>query len=107
MRLVMRAVSWPFRSGKSTAGRTLRKVVPHARLWVGRRPAIQRPLMAVLNRSPWLTAKLRQMHQRAVHADAASNASDPQHGVIDHAPLTERGRDIERALTQAMTKGQN
>jgi SAM-dependent methyltransferase len=107
MRLVMRAVSWPFRSGKSTAGRTLRKVVPHARLWVGRRPAIQRPLMAVLNRSPWLTAKLRQMHQSAVHADAASNASDPQHGVIDHAPLTERGRDIERALTQAMTKGQN
>ena len=107
MRMVMRAVSWPFRSGKSTAGRTLRKVVPHARLWVGRRPAIQRPLMAVLNRSPWLTAKLRQMHQSAVHADAASNASDPQHGVIDHAPLTERGRDIERALMQAMTKGQN
>lgn len=107
MRMIMRAVSWPFLSGKSTAVRTLRKVVPHARLWVGRRPAIQRPLMAVLNRTPWLTAKLRQMHQSAVHADAASNASDPQHGVIDHAPLTERGRDIERALTQAMTKGQN
>ncbi len=107
LRVVMRAIYWPFRSGKSSVGRTLRRIVPHARLWVGRRPAIQRPLMAVLNRNPWLAAKLRQLHQSAVHADAASNASDPQHGVIDHAPLTERGRDIERALMQAMTKDQN
>lgn len=107
LRVIMRAVYWPFRSGKSSLGHTLRRVVPHARLWVGRRPAIQRPLMAVLNRSPWLAAKLRELHQNAVHADAASNAADPQHGVIDHAPLTERGRDIERALMQAMTKDQN
>lgn len=107
LRVIMRAVYWPFRSGKSSLGHTLRRVVPHARLWVGRRPAIQRPLMAVLNRSPWLAAKLRELHQNAVHADAASNAADPQHGVIDHAPLTERGRDIERALMQAMMKGQN
>jgi SAM-dependent methyltransferase len=107
LRVIMRAVYWPFRSGKSSVGHTLRRVVPHARLWVGRRPAIQRPLMAVLNRSPWLAAKLRELHQNAVHADAASNAADPQHGVIDHAPLTERGRDIERALMQAMMKGQN
>lgn len=107
LRVIMRAVYWPFRSGKSSLGHTLRRVVPHARLWVGRRPAIQRPLMAVLNRSPRLAAKLRELHQNAVHADAASNAADPQHGVIDHAPLTERGRDIERALMQAMTKDQN
>lgn len=107
LRVVMRAICWPFRSGKSSVGRTLRRIVPHARLWVGRRPAIQRPLMAVRNRSPWLAAKLRQLHQSAVHADAASNASDPQQGVIDHAPLTERGRDIERALMQAMMKDQN
>ncbi|WP_410904147.1 class I SAM-dependent methyltransferase [Pseudomonas rhizosphaerae] len=107
LRAVVKAMRWPFQSGKSMAGRTLRKVVPHARLWVGRRPAIQRPVLAVLNRTPWLAAKLRQLHQNAVHADAASNAADPQHGVIDHAPLTERGRDIERALMQAMTKDQN
>ncbi len=107
LRALVKAMHWPFQSGKTAVGRTLRKVVPHARLWVGRRPAVQRPVMAVLNRSPWLAAKLRQLHQNAVHADAASNASDPQHGVIDHAPLTERGRDIERALMQAMMKGQN
>ncbi|WNC11771.1 class I SAM-dependent methyltransferase [Pseudomonas coleopterorum] len=107
LRAIVHAVSWPFRSGKVAAGNTLRKVVPHARLWVGRRPAVQRPVLAVLNRTPWLAAKLRQLHQNALHADAASNASDPQHGVIDHAPLTERGRHIECALMQAMTKDQN
>ena len=107
LRALIRAMYWPLNSGKSMAKQTLRRVVPHARLWIGRRPAIQRPVLAMLNRSPWLAAKLRQLHQSSVHAEAANNASDPQHGVIDHAPLTERGRDIERALMQAMMKGQN
>ncbi|SEE35317.1 methyltransferase domain-containing protein [Pseudomonas coleopterorum] len=106
-RALVEAMHWPFQSGKSATGRTLRKVAPHARLWVARRPAIHRPVIAFLDRNPRLTAKLRQLYQQAAHAEAVHNAADPQHGVIDHAPLTERGRHIERALMQAMTKDQN
>lgn len=105
LRLVVRAIYWPFRSERSTLGQVLRRGVPHARLWLARRPVIQRPLMAVLNRCPWLLAKLRSLYQSTLNPDAAATASDPQHGVIDHAPLTQRGRTIESALREAMTKG--
>lgn len=107
LRALVKAMHWPFQSGKSATSRTLRKVAPHARLWVARRPTIQRPVIAFLDRNPRLTAKLRQLYQQAAQAEAVQNAADPRHGVIDHAPLTERGRHIECALMQAMTKDQN
>lgn len=107
LRAVVKALHWLCQSGKSKTDRALRKVAPHARLWIVRRPAIQRPVIAFLDRNPRLTAKLRQLYQQAAQAEALQNAADPQHGVIDHAPLTERGRHIECALMQAMTKDQN
>lgn len=106
LRLVVRAIYWPFRSGRSTLGQVLRRGVPHAQLWVGRRPALKRPLMAVLNRSPWLLDKLNGQLPIPVASVVTAAASDPQHGVIDHAPLTQRGRTIESALREAMIKGQ-
>ena len=106
LRLIVRAIYWPFRSTRSPLSQVLRRGVPHARLWLARRPLIQRPLMAILNRCPWLLAKLRSLHQSTLNPDAAATASDPQHGVIDHAPLTQRGRTIESALREAMMKGQ-
>ena len=106
LRLIVRVICWPFRSTRSPLSLVLRRGVPHARLWLARRPLIQRPLMAILNRCPWLLAKLRSLHQSTLNPDAAATASDPQHGVIDHAPLTQRGRTIESALMEAMMKGQ-
>lgn len=105
LRFVANAVYWPIRSGKSTLSQGLRRSIPHARLWLARRPAIQRPVIAVLNRSPWLLAKLRSLHQSNLVPEDTVN--DPQHAVIDHAPLTQRGRMIESALREAMMKGQN
>ena len=106
LRLIVRAIYWSFRSTRSPLSQLLRRGVPHARLWLDRRPLIQRPLMAILNRCPWLLAKLRSLHQSTLNPDAAATASDPQQGVIDHAPLTQRGRTIESALMEAMMKGQ-
>ncbi|NIF29511.1 methyltransferase domain-containing protein [Pantoea sp. Tr-811] len=91
---------------KAVLRQSLRRVVPHARLWLARRPAIERKVLATLSRSPWLVAKLRAL-LKPDPAEAAADASDLPHGVIDHAPLTPRGRDIESALRQAMTKGNN
>lgn len=105
-RLIVRAIYWLFRSSRSPLSQVLRRGVPHARLWLARRPLIQRPLMAILSRCPWLLAKLRSLHQSTLNPDAAATASNPQHGVIDHAPLTQRGRTIESALREAMMKGQ-
>lgn len=107
LRVLVRAFFWPARSGRSTLNNAVRRSAPHARLWLARRPAIQRPVLAFLNRNPWLLAKLRNLHQSSLVPDDAANATDPQHGVIDHAPLTQRGRLIESALREAMMKGQN
>ncbi|MBA1204482.1 methyltransferase domain-containing protein [Pseudomonas capeferrum] len=90
---------------KRSAEQGLRRAAPHARLWLARRPGVERKVLAALQRSPWLMAKLRSLHQ-AREVGEAADASDPQHGVIDHAPLTPRGRAIEDALRQAMMKGQ-
>ncbi|WP_426143416.1 class I SAM-dependent methyltransferase [Pseudomonas sp. DWP3-1-2] len=106
LRFIARAVYWPFRSHRSSLVDVLRRNALQAQLWLARRPAIQRRVRAVLSRSPWLLAKLHSLHQHIVTPDAAQSASDPQHGVIDHAPLTQRGRTIESALKEAMIKGQ-
>ena len=91
-----------------SAEQGLRRVAPHARLWLARRPGVERKVLAALRRSPWLMAKLRSLHQvhEVSEVSQAADLSDPQHGVIDHAPLTPRGRAIESALRQAMMKGQ-
>ena len=91
-----------------SAEQGLRRAAPHARLWLARRPGVERKVLAALRRSPWLMAKLRSLHQVHVVSEVSevADASDPQHGVIDHAPLTPRGRAIEGALRQAMMKGQ-
>jgi 2-polyprenyl-3-methyl-5-hydroxy-6-metoxy-1,4-benzoquinol methylase len=104
-RFAVRAVSWPFRSGRATAGQILRRGATHARLWLACRPALHRTVTAVLNRLPGLQAKLRSLHENPHVAQTPASASDPQHGVIDHAPLTQRGRIIESALKEAMMKG--
>ncbi|MCY4126342.1 MAG: methyltransferase domain-containing protein [Pseudomonas sp.] len=93
------------RSAATTAKHTLRRVAPHARLWLARRPAVERKVRALVQRSPWLTGVLRDLLK--VPAPAVPvEANDPQHGLIDHAPLTPRGRQIESALRAAVTKGQ-
>jgi hypothetical protein len=89
--------------GKAWLRHNLRRAAPHARLWIARRPAIRRLALAILNRSPWLAGKVRILLAPA----AAAVVNDIQHGVIDHAPLTARGRAIELALHTAMKKGQN
>lgn len=105
LRIVARVLYWPARGGRSSFANALRRAAPHARLWLARRPAIQRQVLAILHRTPRLEAKLRGLLQARTVVDDA-NASDPQHGVIDHAPLTPRGRAIESALRQPMMKGQ-
>ncbi len=106
LRFIARCIYWPFRRSRPTLGQALRRTVPHARLWLARRPAIERPVLAVLKSSPWLHAKLSGMHQATVNPAPETIISDPPHGVIDHAPLTQRGRTIENALREAMIRGQ-
>lgn len=101
LRITARAAFWPARHGKPWLRLKLRHAAPHAKLWVARRPAARRLALAVLNRSPWLSAKLRNL----LAPDPVDVVVDPQHGVIDHAPLTPRGRAIENALQAAMRKG--
>ncbi|MFF7061207.1 methyltransferase domain-containing protein [Pseudomonas sp. NPDC008258] len=101
LRVTGRVVLWPSRHGKAWLRKKLRLAAPHARLWVARRPAVRRLALAMLNRTPWLATKLRNL----LAPDPASVAVDHQHGVIDHAPLTPRGRAIENALRAAMKKG--
>ncbi|WP_408600124.1 methyltransferase domain-containing protein [Pseudomonas sp. PLMAX] len=98
-----RLLQWPTQYGKMSLRQALRRAAPHARLWVGRRPAIRRLASSVMNRSPWLAGKVRNL----LAPDPVATASDLQHGVIDHAPLTPRGRAIESALQAALKKGQN
>lgn len=105
LRGVGHVLYWPVRGGRSSLVNGLRRAAPHARLWLARRPAIQRQVLAILHRTPWLKAKLYGLLQASTIVDDA-NACDPQHGVIDHAPLTPRGRAIESALRQSMMKGQ-
>ncbi|MNF05789.1 hypothetical protein D3C80_2056040 [compost metagenome] len=64
---------------------------------------MKRLVLAVLHRSPWLARQIR----RLLATEPVVMASDPQHGVIDHAPLTPRGRLIESALREAMNKSKN
>ncbi|MBI6941477.1 methyltransferase domain-containing protein [Pseudomonas putida] len=93
------------RSVSATAKHGLRRLAPHARLWLARRPAIERKVRSLVQRSPWLSSVLRNL----LKVDAPVipvEANDPQHGLIDHAPLTPRGRQIESALRAAVTKGQ-
>lgn len=99
LRMIGRVLYWPSRHGKAA----LRRVAPHARLWVERRPAVKRLVLAALHRSPWLTQQIR----RVLATEPVAMASDPQHGVIDHAPLTPRGRSIESALSEAMNKSKH
>lgn len=99
LRLIGRVLYFPSRHGKAS----LRRAAPHARLWVERRPGVKRLVLAVLHRSPWLARQIR----RLLATEPVVMASDPQHGVIDHAPLTPRGRLIESALREAMNKSKN
>nr|WP_314483610.1 methyltransferase domain-containing protein [uncultured Pseudomonas sp.] len=93
------------RSVSTAAKQGLRRIAPHARLWLARRPAIERKVRSLVQRSPWLSGALRELLK--VQAPAVPvEANDPQHGLIDHAPLTPRGRQIESALRAAVTKGQ-
>ncbi|HEX8593764.1 MAG TPA: methyltransferase domain-containing protein [Pseudomonas sp.] len=107
LRFLVRALRWPFRATRSTSRQVLGRGVVHAQLWLARRPAIQRPLMSALKRTPWLATKLRTLYRSSIGPDIAAMVSNPLHGVIDHAPLTQRGRAIEAALRDAMTKGRN
>jgi O-antigen chain-terminating methyltransferase len=91
----------PTQHGKASLLKLLRRVVPHARLWVGRRPAVRRLAMAVLRRCPVLADRVRAL----LAPEPVDVANELQHGVIDHAPLTPRGRAIESALRSAMKKG--
>lgn len=106
LRMMVRAVRWPLRPNRTPLSAVLRRGAVHTHGWLVRNPAIQRRLLSVLNRSPWLLAKLRALYSRSLNPDPATVVTDPQHGVIDHAPLTSRGRTIESALQKAMTKGQ-
>lgn len=106
LRLTVRAICWPFRSNRAPLSAVLRRSAVRTHGWLVHNPAIQRRLLSVLNRSPWLLAKLRALYSRSLNPDPATVVTDPQHGVIDHAPLTSRGRTIESALQKAMTKGQ-
>ena len=90
---------------KAAVKQGLRRVAPHARLWLARRPAMERKMRAAVQRSPWLMARLRDLLKLDLPAEPAE-ANDPQHGLIDHAPLTPRGRAIESALRTAVMKGQ-
>ncbi|WP_442513747.1 methyltransferase domain-containing protein [Pseudomonas promysalinigenes] len=104
MRQVGHLVKNP-RNATTAAKQGLRRIAPHARLWLARRPAIERRVRSLVQRSPWLTGALRDLLK--VEAPAMPvEANDPQHGLIDHAPLTPRGRKIESALRAAVTKGQ-
>lgn len=103
LRLLVRSLQTP----KHTARSALVRALPHARLWLARRPAIRRPVMAVVTRCPRLMGKLHNLYQSTLVPEAAVGINDPLHGVIDHAPLTPRGRIIERALREAIKKGQN
>lgn len=105
LRLIVRAMRWPFRSTRTPLRRVLGRSAVHVHGWLARKPGLQRPVMSVLNRSPRLVAKLRTLYKSSLPPEPAPVASDPQHGVIDHAPLTSRGRTIESALQKAMTKG--
>ncbi|MBD8472770.1 methyltransferase domain-containing protein [Pseudomonas sp. CFBP 8770] len=107
LRLVIRIVRWPLTSSRSTMRSQLTRALPHAKLWLARRPSIERRCMALARRSPWLHAKLRSLHQASQQHVATENRHDPLHGVIDRAPLTARGRAIESALRAAITKDQN
>lgn len=91
---------------KAVLRQGLRRAAPHARLWLAQRPSIERKVLATVQRSPWLVAKLRTL-LKPEPTSVSADASDLPHGVIDHAPLTPRGRDIESALRQAMMKGNN
>ncbi|GFZ67143.1 hypothetical protein PSE10B_36650 [Pseudomonas amygdali pv. eriobotryae] len=106
LRFAARVIYWPFRTSRSTFSQVLRRSVPHARLWLARRPLIERPVLAILKCNPWLHSKLSNMHQATLNPAPETVASDLQHGVIDHAPLTQRGRTIENALREAIMKGQ-
>ncbi|ALU59178.1 SAM-dependent methyltransferase [Pseudomonas syringae pv. lapsa] len=106
LRFIVRAVYWPFRTSRSSLSQVLRRSIPHARLWLARRPRIERSVLAVLKRSPWLHTKLSNIHMATLNPAPETVASDLQHGVIDHAPLTQRGRTIENALREAIMKGQ-
>ncbi|EPM46279.1 class I SAM-dependent methyltransferase [Pseudomonas syringae] len=106
LRFAARVSYWPFRTSRSTFSQVLRRSVPHARLWLARRPLIERPVLAILKCNPWLHSKLSNMHQATLNPAPETVASDLQHGVIDHAPLTQRGRTIENALREAIMKGQ-
>ncbi|UZJ61120.1 methyltransferase domain-containing protein [Pseudomonas sp. KU26590] len=107
LRLIVHAIRWPFRSNKPPLRQTLGRGLVRARRWVAERPSIQRPVMAVVTRIPWVSPKLRALYVSSLHPDPTTHVSDPQHGVIDHAPLSQRGRAIEAALRNAMTKGRN
>lgn len=91
---------------KAVLWQGLRRAAPHARLWLAQRPRIESKVLSTVQRSPWLTAKLRIL-LRPEPTSVTAATSDLPHGVIDHAPLTPRGREIESALRQAMMKGNN
>jgi O-antigen chain-terminating methyltransferase len=106
LRVVVRLVSWPFRSQRAPVKQVVRRAVIHANRWLSCRPAIRRRLFALLRHTPGLRSWLQRVYVKSLNPDPSTVVSDPQQGVIDHAPLTQRGRSIETALRDAMNKGQ-
>ena len=104
LRLLGRGVRAPKHIARSMLGRSL----PHARLWLARRPAMRRVVMALLGRCPRLTEKLYNLNRSTQAPQPAADGSvAPLPPMIDHAPLTARGRTIEQALWAAIKKSQN
>ncbi|NIE73937.1 class I SAM-dependent methyltransferase [Pantoea sp. Ap-967] len=100
LRWLARQLREPGQHGKASLNKLVRRIAPHARLWVERRPAVRRSAIAVLQRYPRLANKIKAvLAPEPVHV-----TNDVVHGVIDHAPLTPRGRTIESALRSAMKK---
>ncbi|MDO7910163.1 methyltransferase domain-containing protein [Pseudomonas sp. 22-AL-CL-001] len=106
LRVLGRVARTPKQTARSVIGRSL----PHARLWLARRPVLDRKVMALLSRCPRLTEKLYNLYrsnQVLQPVPVASGDVAPMSPTIDQAPLTVRGRAIEQALQAAIKKSQN
>lgn len=104
LRLLGRTVRTPKQVVRSALGRSL----PHARLWLARRPAVRSKVMALLGRCPRLTEKLYNLYRSTQAPQPSADGSvAPLPPMVDQAPLTARGRTIEQALWAAIKKSQN
>lgn len=104
LRLLGRTARTPKQVARSALGRSL----PHARLWLARRPGLHRQVMAVLARFPRVTEKLYNLYRSNLPLQPTVDGSvAPMSPTIDQAPLTVRGRAIEEALRATIKKSQN